>query len=228
MNIPTLSAAVGLVFTLGFYAGEARAQEHITATTWTLDRLDTLGGHPATVAGSPRTVDTPIGPAVMFNGATDGLFVKTNPLEGLAAFTIEALIEPAADGGEEQRFVHVQDATGDHRALIELRLAADGTWCLDTYLRFDPPGLTLIDRSKRHPAGRWAAVALTYDGQTMAAYVDGVRELSGAVTFGPLGPGQVSLGVRQNRVSWFKGRIHAVRFSRGALTPAELLKVPVY
>ena len=41
----------------------------------------------------------------------------------------------------------------------------------------------------------------------MTHYVDGVRELPGDVAFPPLGGGQTSIGVRQNLVSFFKGRI---------------------
>jgi hypothetical protein len=36
--------------------------------------------------------------------------------------------------------------------------------------------------------------------------------------------GAVSLGVRINRASWFKGAIHTVRISPRALAPAELLR----
>jgi hypothetical protein len=57
----------------------------------------------------------------------------------------------------------------------------------------------------------------------MIQYVDRVREAGGAVRFKPLGAGRTSIGVRQNRVSWFKGRIYLIRVAPGALTPGELL-----
>jgi hypothetical protein len=34
------------------------------ATVWTFDSIDSIGGHPTTILGSPRVVDTPIGKAV--------------------------------------------------------------------------------------------------------------------------------------------------------------------
>jgi len=34
--------------------------------------------------------------------------------------------------------------------------------------------------------------------------------------------GQISLGVRQNKVYWFKGGIREVRFHSAALTPENL------
>jgi hypothetical protein len=163
------------------------------------------------VAGSPRVVDTPAGPAVGFNGATDGLFLDVNPLQGLNQFTIEVVLAPAAGGPEEQRFLHIQQSDADNRALLELRMAPNNTWCLDTFLRFGPPGLTLIDRALRHDSGQWHTVALVYDGKTMAQFVDGKKELEGVVAFGPMGAGRTSIGVRQNRVSWFRGMIRLVR-----------------
>jgi acetyl esterase/lipase len=51
----------------------------------------------------------------------------------------------------------------------------------------------------------------------MSHYVDGRREASGPVAFKALGPGRTSIGVRQNRVSWFKGRIREVRFTPGVV-----------
>jgi hypothetical protein len=109
--------------------------------------------------------------------------------------------------------------------LLELRLDPDRTWCLDTFLKQGAAGLTLIDRGRRHPAGSWHTVALSYDGTTMAHYVDGQRELAGTIAFGPMKGGRVSIGVRQNRVSWFRGRIRLVRITPEAL-PAEQLLTP--
>lgn len=194
--------------------------------TWRLDSLTAIGGYPVSVAGTPRVVHTAIGPAVQFNGSTDGLFVDGNPLAGLARFTIEVLFEPSADGPQEQRFLHIEQKEPPSRALIELRMSPGGAWSLDTYLRTGETGLTLLDRRRAHPASRWTAAALTYDGKTMAHYVDGVREVSGEIAFPPLADGRTSIGVRQNRVSWFKGRIHTIRVSPEALPPDRLLRVP--
>ena len=158
---------------------------------WALDNLTRIGGHAVTVVGAPRVVSTPVGKAIEFNGATDGLMLDVNPIEGLARFTVEALVEPAPDGPEEQRFLHVSETGSERRLMMETRILPDRSWCLDTYLRMEAPGLTLIDRAKAHPAGRWHAASLTYDGKTMTNYVNGVRELSGEVAFEPLKAGRV-------------------------------------
>jgi hypothetical protein len=60
----------------------------------------------------------------------------------------------------------------------------------------------------------------------MSSFVDGERELTGEIRFAPLGTGRTSIGVRQNRVSWFKGLIHSVRITDGVLTSDQLLRVP--
>ena len=66
--------------------------------------------------------------------------------------------------------------------------------------------------------------ALTFDGKTMTHYVDRERQGGGEVTFPPMKDGQTSIGVRQNMVSFFKGRIRLVRFTPEALAPNALLE----
>ena len=195
---------------------------------WRLDRTDAVGGLAPEVLGTPRAVAEAGQTALYFNGTSDGLFMPVNPLQGLESFTIEVCMKPAADGPEAQRFLHVQDdlgAKGDpgSRALIEIRLA-EGTWALDTFLfsKVSEAKLVLFDAKKRHPADRWTWVALVYDHGHMASYVDGVKELEGEVAFPPTGPGRVSLGVRQNKVYWFKGGLREVRWSPAALAPSTL------
>jgi hypothetical protein len=53
--------------------------------------------------------------------------------------------------------------------------------------------------------------------------VNGQLELSKEIQFEIQGPGRTSLGVRLNKVNWFKGAIRTARFTPGALTPEEFL-----
>jgi xylan 1,4-beta-xylosidase len=187
--------------------------------TWRLDSLERIGDHPVTVIGTPRVVETDHGSAIEFNGATDGLLLETNPIAGLEQFTLEVMFQPDSDGPREQRFLHIEEADTENRALIELRLI-DRRWSLDTFLRSGQSAQTLLDLGKAHPASAWHVATLTYDGTTMRHYVNGVPELSAPVAFAPLEvAGRTSIGVRQNRVSWFKGRIHSVRIAPHAETP---------
>ena len=200
------------------------------ATRWIFDRLDRVGGLPATVEGSPRIVATPIGKAIEFDGVDDALLLDRHPLAGATTFTIEALIRP--DGGAfEQRWLHLAADGGEGtpaantRILFELRVKGD-EWYLDAYARGAGYALTLIDPAKRHKVGRWYHVAQTYDGTTYRAYVDGVLQAEGPLAFAPQGAGRSSVGVRINRVNYFKGAIREARFTPRALSPAQFHMLP--
>jgi hypothetical protein len=215
-----------LAYPAGFEGGTPGAGEP-RIIEWRVDSLTSIAGHAVTVLGSPAVVQTPVGPAIEFDGRADGLVLDVNPIAGMRSFTIEVLFEPAPDGPAEQRFFHVEEGGGSgRRALLETRMRSGGSWCLDTFLRDGTrDALTLIDREVVHPAGQWHVAALVYDGAVMAHYVNGVREASGPVAFPPLRAGRTSIGVRQNQIHWFKGRIALVRITSEALPPARLMRV---
>jgi hypothetical protein len=120
-------------------------------------------------------------------------------------------VSPALDGPEEQRFVHVGENGTDNRAMMETRMLPGRKWSLDTFLLSGASRLALYDAARTHPAGAWYTVALVYDGKTMSHYVDRVREAGGPISFVALGAGRTALGARLNNVSWFKGRMRALR-----------------
>ena len=208
---------LSLLLTLCLHGAEPEA------VVWQLERAAEVGGVKTEIGGAPKVLAAAEGgPGLWFDGVGDGLWVPLNPLAGSASFTIEVLIRPDAGGPEEQRYFHVEDTAG-RRGLLELRRVGAEAWCLDTFLKSGDAKLTLIDRTKTHPAGRWTWVALRYDGRAMSAWVDGVKELEGAVVFAPMGTGRVSLSTRQDRRSWFRGAIREVRLHAEAL-PAERLQ----
>ena len=197
----------------------------VASITWKLDNLKKIGGNPVTVIGNPQVIKAPKGKAVQFDGAHDGLLLSVNPVAGARAFTIEAVIRPDVGGLEEQRWMHIQEASADDRVMLETRLHG-GAWFLDTFIKNGPKpedGRTLFDEPFKHPVGAWYHVALVYDGAVMRNYVDGQEELSGPLTVAPLAEGRTSVGVRQNRVYWFKGAIRRARFTPRALAPREFM-----
>jgi hypothetical protein len=147
----------------------------------------------------------------------------------MSQFTIQVLFRPDAistpEAPSEQRVVHFEEGSvttpESRRVLIEMRVVGD-QWFLDTYLRAADGSKALSDPEKKHPVGRWYWVALTYGGGTMRHYIDRQLELEGAVPFEPLCSGRASLGVRLNRVSWFKGCVRELRVTPAVLPPAEL------
>lgn len=203
--------------------GGLTAAPETAKTIWHLGRIDQIGSSVPQMMGAPKIL-TGAAPAVAFNGTTDGLLVPANPLAGCTKFTVEMLISPESGGGEEQRFFHAEDTAGT-RALLELRVLPGGQWCLDSFLCAGKARCVLLDRAKAHPLDRWHWVAMTYDGESLTSFVNGVRELSGKIALPTMKDGCVSLGVRQNKVSWFKGAIREVRFHSAALTAGQLQSV---
>jgi len=226
MRLPWVNAGrLGVGLAIATLAGAAppEAPPPALPVIWRLDTLALIGGRAPQVLGSPRVAADES--AVWFNGVDAGLILAVNPLAGLREFTIEILIKPAAGGGEAQRFFHAEDDTAS-RALLEIRLTPAGRWALDTFLLSGPNSLALLDRTKLHPADAWHWVALRYDGRRMSSYVNGERELDGAVVFVPMKPGRTSLGVRLNQVFWFKGAMREVRIHPAALDAAALQRRP--
>ena len=217
----------GLMQYLPVAAGAILICAHLIAANdveiWTFDRIDRIGGRPTTVEGNPRLIDTPVGKAVEFDGVDDALFVDAHPLAGATAFTWEAVFRP--DGGQEaQRWLHLQESDTESRMLFELRVT-NGKWYFDSYVHSGESSKALADRTKVHPVLAWYHVAAMYDGREFRNYVNGVQEGAAEIRFDPQKAGHSSIGVRINRVNYFKGAIHSVRFTRRALVPGEFLKV---
>jgi hypothetical protein len=195
---------------------------------WVFDNLEKIGGHATTVLGHPRVIDTQLGKAVEFNGVDDGLLIGVHPLAGAETFTWEAIFRP--DGGNaEQRWFHLEEnpATGsdtDNRMLFEIRVI-DGRWCLDAFNHSGAAQKALLNRQHLHPLGGWFHVAAVYDGSEFRSYIDGVQDGAAQIHLAPQGEGQTSVGVRINRVYYFKGAVRLARFTRRALPPAEFLSV---
>src|SRR5215471_9374206 len=193
-----------------------------SSETWQVDNLKSIGGHAPTVFGQPQVINTAADRAVLFSGNGDGLVIDTNPVAGWKAFTVEAIFRPDQSCGKEQRWLHVQGESRDDRVLLEIRVDGN-SWFLDTFIKSGEDRRTLYAEDFKHPLAQWYHVALVFDGRTMTHYVDGKAEMSGPLTITPLAQGKTSLGVRLNRVFWFKGAISRVRFTNRALTPKEFM-----
>ena len=203
------------------FSGNGSSQS-ATSVSWKIDNLKAIGGKPLIIAGHPLIIPVVGGKAIQFDGVDDGLAVTTNPIAGASAFTIEAVFRPDAGGGKEQRWFHIQQDQSENRVLLETRLVGD-QWFLDTYIRSGDKNRALFAENFKHPLGAWYHVALVYDGTEMRHYVDGQLEMAGPLTISPLGEGLTSIGVRMNRMYWFKGAVSKARFTLRALTPKEFM-----
>jgi Concanavalin A-like lectin/glucanases superfamily len=212
-------------------SGGATMDQTSESVMWTFDRLENIGSHKTTVLGQPRVIDSPAGKAIEFDGMDDALFIDNHPLAGAETFTWEAIFRP--DGGQrEQRWFHLSEqdpqtgADTENRMLFEIRVV-DDQWYLDSYIQSGPESKALINRNALHPLKAWYHVASVYDGKEFRNFVDGVQEGSAQLRLAPQGPGHTSVGVRINKVFYFKGAIHMARFTRKALSPSEFLKPTV-
>lgn len=218
--------ATGLLLAIGLAL--ALPADPPMQTVWNFDRLDRIGGIATTVVGEPRVIQTPAGKAVEFDGVDDALLIDAHPLAGAAAFTWEAIFRP--DGGQaEQRWFHLEEnpATGldsNNRMLFEIRVV-DGRWCLDAFNKTGAASKALMDRTHLHPLGEWHHVAAVYDGKEFRSYVNGALDGSAEIQLAPQAPGRTAVGMRMNKVFYFKGAVRTARFTRRALPPSEFLRV---
>ena len=191
--------------------------------TWHFDSIEKIGGHATTVLGHPHVIDTPKGKAVEFNGVDDALFLDVHPLAGAETWTWEVIFRPDAGGAPEQRFFHLAEDGTDNRMLFEIRLTGN-LWCLDSFAKSGEASKALMDRAKLHPAGAWYHAAAVYDGHEFRNYVDGVLEGTSELKLEPQKPGKTSIGVRINKVNYFKGAVREARMTPRALAVSEFLK----
>jgi hypothetical protein len=230
-KLPGRELACALLACVGLMVGAADPPGTLRPEVWTFDRLDRIGGHPTAVLGHPRVVETPVGKAVEFNGVDDALFVDVHPLAGAETFTWEVLFRPDRNGSPEQRFFHLQERdpkTGTDtatRLLFEIRVVGD-RWCLDSFALSGDASRALLNRERLHPLDAWYHVAMVYDGREFRNYVNGELEGKAEVRLAPQGPGHSSVGVRINRIDYFKGAVRLARMSRRALAPEEFLRLP--
>lgn len=203
----------------------------VRTQTWRFNRTDEIGGFRTQVLGNPLVIDTEYGKAVEFDGLSDGIFVPDHPLAGASTYTWEVIFRPDTGGAQAQRFFHLQEqdpATGadtKNRMLFEIRIV-DGQWCLDSFASSSDSNRTLLNCKLLHPLDRWYRVTAVYDGHTLRNYVGDELQGEGSLDLKPQLPGHSSVGVRINKVYWFKGAILVARMTPRALKPEEFLKMP--
>jgi hypothetical protein len=200
---------------------------------WIFDHVDKIGGHTTTVLGHPRVIKTPLGKAIQFNGVDDAIFIPEHPLAGLETFTFEAIFRPERGGKPEQRWFHLAEqdpktgADTDTRFLFEIRVIGD-QWCLDAFVHTPTANKALMYRNILHPLDVWHHVAMVYDGQEFRSYVNGELQGKAAIHFEPEGRGHSSVGVRINKIDYFKGSVREARFTHSALTPDQFMRLPAH
>lgn len=193
--------------------------------TWYLDNLASIGGYDVEIAGEPVVINTRAGKAIEFDGVDDGIFLNVNPVAGFTTFTVEVVFMPYRDGAAEQRFFHMQESDSDDRVMFETRLVDNESWFLDTFIKSGSQRVTLYASEHRHELDRWHHAAIVVNGESFEHFVNGRSEIREEIQFAVQRPGRMSLGVRLNKVHWFRGAIRSIRITARPLAPSEFLSV---
>lgn len=214
LKLLTLLLALGIMS-----SHSAQAQRQIV---WSAEYFPQI----TELCGYPQVIYTDLGPAVEFNGISDGAFVDSVPIAGMEEFTIEMIFKPYGNAEFEQRFMHMGAYSGA-RVMFESRVKEDNSWYFDAFVHLGEKGKSkaLIDENLTHPCDKWYNLTLTADKDGIASYVNGVLQQSYALPYEPvINEGVTSIGVRQNKVCWFKGAILKIRVTDKVLKPEEFLK----
>ena len=201
---------------------ESKSERKSLRTEWTLSDLMGKAEEGVLIKGNPGIVSIKSGEAVSFNGSSDAIYLESMPLAGLEQFTIELIFQPFSGGNFEQRYLHIGEVQGD-RILMELR-STESDWYFDAFIKSGDQQCALIDSSLLHPLDQWYHIAFVIDHGKLESWVDGKKELEGLIVLAPLKGDKISIGVRQNEVSWFKGAIYKIRITPYALKPQNFMQ----
>lgn len=210
-------AAFAAALTMLSFGAFSQAQEIPGTIEWKIADLPDI----QSVEGNPKIVETVLGPAVQFNGKSDAYFLSTNPLKGMEEATIEFIFKPDGSGDFAQRFMHLGLLKGE-RVMFETRVNPNKTWYFDAHTALNNgKSMTLIDSTLKHPTDLWYNVTLIIYKDMVVTYVNGEPQRWGALKFIPINEGISSIGVRQNKVNWFKGLMYKIRITPKAILPRD-------
>lgn len=218
-----LIALLFMCFSLASKGQNPEIKKEASATTeWLLAHLASEKSSNVEISGNPKIVNSPYGEALSFNGIDDALFLNELPLKSLQEFTVEMIFKPEVNGVFEQRILHIGESTKD-RMLLEIR-AVDNNWYFDGYTASGTNKKALIDEKLIHPLEQWYHVAFVVTPKNRTTYVNGKQELFLDFPFLPIESGQTSIGVRMNKVCWFKGAIYKIRITPKQINPKDFMR----
>jgi Concanavalin A-like lectin/glucanases superfamily len=194
---------------------------------WRFDSLSNVNGYSVEQMGQPKVIASALGQAVSFDGDGDRLLVNANPLGDATEFTVEIIFKAndVFPKNHEPRVFHIESSDNPARRLtLELRLNDKQQWYFDAFIKTEKANLTLIDPTKVHPVGEWVHAAVTYKKGEFTSYVNGKKELTGAVDYLTIpANAKTSVGARMNQIHWFNGDVLQVRIAKRALASSEFL-----
>jgi hypothetical protein len=215
------TSLITILFICLSFVSKGQNTETKINTDWLIANLLREKSSNITISGKPQIINSPYGEAVSFNGIDDDFLLNEMPLSSLQEFTVEMIFNPDATGPFEQRILHIGESKAD-RMLLEIR-AVNSNWYFDGYACSGTNKKALIDEKLIHPLGKWYHVAFVVTPNSLTTYVNGIQELQESFSFLPIKTGQTSIGVRLNRVNWFKGAIYKIRITPKQVQPNEFM-----
>jgi len=210
------SILIAFVFILFSLVLNGQNLKHADAKTeWILANFLREKSSGAKIKGNPKLINSPYGQAISFDGNDDAIFLNKMPLKSVREFTIEMIFKPETNAPFEQRVLHIGENKSD-RILLEIR-AVNSNWYLDGFACSKKNKKALANEKLIHPLGKWYHVAFVVTAKSLTTYVNGKKELEESFSFLPIQSGKTSIGVRLNKVSWFKGSIYKIR-----ITPKQI------
>ena len=173
--------------------------------------------HVGTLSGASRTSAGRFGRALSFDGVDDWVTVPDSAfLDATSALTMEAWVRPTALGG--WRSVLLKETAG---GLAYSLYADDNAPWPATYINVG--GFQAVTGTAPVALNAWTHLAVTYDGATIALYVNGALAGSRSMS-GPIATSAAPLRIGGNAVwgEYFSGLIDEVRIYNRALSPAEI------
>ncbi|SHG19351.1 Concanavalin A-like lectin/glucanases superfamily protein [Flavobacterium fluvii] len=221
----TTSRLIAFLFICFSFASKGQNPEikkkNNSKTEWVLANLLHEKSNNVEINGKPQIVASPYGEAISFNGTDDAFFLNELPLQSLQEFTVEMIFKPELNGLFEQRILHIGESTKD-RMLLEIR-AVGNNWYFDGYAASGTNKKALIDEKLIHPLEQWYHVAFVVTPKSLTTFVNGKQELQEDFSFLPIQSGQTSIGVRMNKVCWFKGAIYKIRITPKQVNPIDFM-----
>jgi hypothetical protein len=119
----------------------------------------------------------------------------------------------------------MQESESEQRVMFETRLVGNDRWFLDTFINSNEQKIPLYAIDDQHDTDLWYHAAIVVDEGTFSHFVNGEMELREALKYVAQATGRTSIGVRINKVNWFKGAIRTIRFTPRALPAEEFLGI---
>jgi len=198
---------------------------HFNETSGTIYDSSGVGNNGTVVGGITYNFSGRFGVGIKGLGSTGRIVVTNNPsLNVTNTITIEAWINWTGESGENFNLQNVVTAGNWEKAL---RVTEPDHWNggSQVFGQFKIGGVSYeLYSTEKVPVGRWAHVAVTYNGSALSLYIDGRLEASTPASGSVVSnDDDIYIGAESGSVSNFDGGIDDVAIYNRSLSSDEIL-----